>query len=200
MKPTISARAAKSLGAVVIILFLSACIPSLQPLYTEKDLVFEKGLIGTWAEKDDSAVWTFSKSEGQAYALTIQNKDESSPLVAHLFKLNGQLFLDLYPDDKGFEDWKREAFFKAAIMPGHLFFKVGSIEPKFQIYAMQSDWLKTLLEKDPKAVPHSKMAEDRFAFTGSTDEMQSFLKKYQNNQETWGDPGEFTRKKDSAAK
>jgi hypothetical protein len=187
-------RGLVAVALVSVSTFLSACIPSLQPPYSEKDLFFEPALIGSWSEKDDSAVWTFAKANNQSYEVTIKDKDESSPLIAHLFKVNGQLYLDLYPADKGFEDWKREAFFKSAVIPAHIFFKVGEIGTKFTFYALQSDWLKELLQKNPQAVAHSKLAEDRVVFTGSTEEMRKFLQKFEGTKEAWGDPAIFTRR------
>ncbi len=200
MKRSIARLARKLFGVSALVILFSGCIPSLQPLYSEKDVVFDKGLVGSWSEKEDSAVWAFSKGDGQSYQLTIEEKGNSSPFLVHLFKLDEQLYLDLYPGDKGFEDWNRETFFKAAVVPGHLFFKVGKIGEKFTIYAMQSEWLKQLLDKDATAVPHSKIAEDRLVFTGSTEEMQKFLRKYQDDHETWGDPAEFKRVEKSGSK
>src|SRR5262245_4156913 len=44
MKQTWMSRAGLSFSMVALI--LTGCIPSLQPLYTEKDLLFEAGLVG----------------------------------------------------------------------------------------------------------------------------------------------------------
>ena len=36
----------------LLAVFLGGCVLSLHPLYTEKDLIFEEKLLGTWAKND----------------------------------------------------------------------------------------------------------------------------------------------------
>ncbi|MBK6364443.1 MAG: hypothetical protein IPF52_13480 [Saprospiraceae bacterium] len=44
-----------------IISILTGCIPSLNPLYTDKDLVFTSQLLGTWTGAKSEESWTFDK-------------------------------------------------------------------------------------------------------------------------------------------
>ena len=48
-----------SRGVVAIagLLLLGGCVPSLQPLFTDRDLVFDPGLIGTWKDTDGETTW-----------------------------------------------------------------------------------------------------------------------------------------------
>jgi hypothetical protein len=50
-------------------IFLTGCIPSLHPLFTGDDLVFDHRLIGVWAEADSKEAWTFQKSGAKEYRL-----------------------------------------------------------------------------------------------------------------------------------
>jgi hypothetical protein len=101
------------LGALV---FLTGCIvPSLHPFYTDKDLVFERALVGSWleyqVEGDPSPpaipqVWTFSKAEStnaegaaDGYDVKVRVKDYMASYQARLMKANDTLFLDLLPDE-----------------------------------------------------------------------------------------------------
>ena len=55
-------------------LLLAACIPSIHPFYTEKDLVFDNRLLGEWHEKDktnDAQIWNFDKAETNTYKLKV---------------------------------------------------------------------------------------------------------------------------------
>ena len=67
-------------GAVVL---FSACIPSVNPFYTSKDVVFDARLLGEWQEKgksnedksDIGDVWKFEKADTNAYKLTVTEKE-----------------------------------------------------------------------------------------------------------------------------
>src|SRR5690242_15393641 len=88
-----------------VALLLPACIPSINPFYTDKDVVFEKKLLGTWEEKEDADerdVWKFEEGKNKAYKLTETQKDgRQGEFDAHLFKLKQEYFLDIITADLG---------------------------------------------------------------------------------------------------
>lgn len=171
---------------------LAACIPSLHPLYTAQDVTYDEQLLGTWKDKEDGSPWVFSPGEEKSYKLVIHDKEKSSPFEAHLFQLNGQMFLDLYPDGDALDRAKLEDFYKASLIPGHLFFKVSLAKDELTLHALEHDWLKSLLAKDPKTIGHTTL-EDRIVFTASTKEMQRFINAHVSNPEAWGDPAVFKK-------
>ena len=81
---------------------LAACIPSVNPFYTDKDVVFNPHLVGEWQEKDNTnnpEIWKFEQSTNNAFDLTVTEEGKTGKFRAHLFKLNSELFLDLIPTD-----------------------------------------------------------------------------------------------------
>ena len=57
---------------------LSACIPSVNPFYTDKDLIFDPRLLGEWQVKDSSnepQLWKFEKGDDKTYKLSVTEKD-----------------------------------------------------------------------------------------------------------------------------
>ena len=83
-----------------IVLF--GCIPSVYPLYTAKDLIFDSALLGRWSDKaDEKDGWTFERRDDTSYTLTLTEGNASSPFVAHLVRLGPYRFLDLCPDKAG---------------------------------------------------------------------------------------------------
>jgi hypothetical protein len=180
--------------ALLAILLLSACIPSLQPFYTEKDLVFEPALVGSFGEKDGSATWTFTKSADREYNLTIKDKEKSSSFVTHLFKLGNDRFIDLYAVKESLDDSPREDFFKATLVPGHLALKVSSFSP-LTLQVMDEDGMKEYLKSNKGAVAHTFIESDRLVFTGSSEQMRDFLKRISSEEKCWGKPGEFQKRK-----
>jgi hypothetical protein len=86
--------------------FLTGCMPvdSLEPLYTDKDIVFDADLLGEWVSPDanDDGVMTFTEMSGQpvsGYKLTMRDKNETSKYSAHLVDLQGHRFLDVVPEN-----------------------------------------------------------------------------------------------------
>ena len=80
---------------------LGGCVPSLHPLYTDKDLAFEEKLSGSWS--DSEQIWKFEgDSEEKSYELIILDKDlKKGEFTAHLVKIDNMLFLDLFPEKPG---------------------------------------------------------------------------------------------------
>ena len=61
-------RILRSLPIFAVVLLMTACVPSLYPLYTERDQVFDPALVGVWVAVDDGheTIWTVTKS-GDGY-------------------------------------------------------------------------------------------------------------------------------------
>ena len=186
-------------AALGLAVLLAGCVPSLNPLYTEKDLVFDPALLGVWSEVENSTDgWTFRKKDEKSYLLVIQDGEKSSPFVVHLVQLGKYRFLDLYPDEAGLRDLNCEGTFKMTLIPGHLFLKVSQIEPTLKMATLDPEWLDKLLKKSPRALRHQRLGEDKgFVLTASTKELQKFMLKYVHTKEAFGEPSEFKREKET---
>ena len=177
------------LPLLAIAVLITACVPSLHPLYTAETIIFREELIGIWKEepqKDDS--WTFSKGEKDTYNLTIHEDKESSILEARLVKLGEHLFLDCSPSDEPIEKAKLGSFYRAALVPGHLIMKV-KLGEKLELQLMEHDKLGELLKKNPKALGHTVVENERLVLTAPTADLQAFFKKHADSKELWGEPG-----------
>jgi len=199
----------KTLLFYLIAALMAGCVPifSLSPLYTEKDVVFKQELLGTWADPNSpEGAWEFSRDteSENAYRLMVDSGDGLKGLFdAHLVKLSDKLFLDVYPNDKGFEQtmeaieksakdpnssvWTLNFFFVA---PVHTFLKIDSIEPALKMRLTDDELMKKLLEQDPNAVKHVLLDEDedRFLLTASTKELQAFVLKYADGDKLFEKP------------
>ena len=70
-------RILRSLPIFAVVLLMTACVPSLYPLYTERDQVFDPGFVGVWVAVDDGheTIWTVTKS-GEGYEMVDVEEDE----------------------------------------------------------------------------------------------------------------------------
>ena len=186
-------------------LLLPACVPSVNPLYTEKDLVFDPALIGVWTQDHDKETWTFEKSGEKKYKLLqTDGEGRTAEFEIHLVKLNQRLFLDLYLIDPGMEkEWKMNqyAMFGLILRPAHMFMKVTQIEPALQISFLNPDWLKVFLAQNPRSIRHENVRapssqgnDEQILLTAETKDLQKFILKHVNDENAFGKSSDMKRK------
>jgi hypothetical protein len=88
-----------------LLAWLTGCVPvdSLNPLYTDKEIVFDESLLGEWVgpETNDTGSMKFVKEGKNAYVIVMTDKDgpngeqKTTFYNAQLLSLSGQKFLDV---------------------------------------------------------------------------------------------------------
>lgn len=180
--------------AVLIIAALVGCVPSWNPLYTDKDLVVDPQLAGVW-KGDEGETWKFEKQDAKNYKLTYTDKEGKATFLAHLLKIKERRFLDLHLHDKAEEELKLNALAIMTLVPMHLFLRVDEIGGSLKMAAVNPEALEKHLEKDPKAVAHLKQG-DRVVFSAKTEDLQAFVMKHAEGEELFGSP--FTLAREAA--
>ena len=193
----------KSLGlvlAIMLLAFFTGCVPSLHPLYTQEDLVFDPGLIGMWSpveESEHGEVWTFTKDGETGYRLLIEVKEDSAAERAefdvHLLKLGDHMFLDFYPKQPKFNN----DFYMMHLVPAHSFFKVFIEGDILKLVMLDYEWLEKKLEKRKVKLKHERLEDGPIVLTASTKELQKFFKKYADNKDAFPNPGLMRRIKET---
>jgi hypothetical protein len=188
--------------AVAAAALLVACVPSVNPFYTAKDVVTDPRLAGTWVEagkKDKATTWTFATATNKAYAVTLKDDEgKSGKFEGHLFKLGKELFLDLTPTEFKFDD-QQAGLVGCAVIPGHLLFRVKLEDSKFFLAVCKPDWTQQFLEKNPAAIAHRVM-DGGVILTAETAALQKFVRQHLGKDELFGDFGEYQRLAASPAK
>jgi hypothetical protein len=175
---------------------LCSCIPSVNPFYNDKDIVFEPRLLGAWQEKDkpdNPDVWKFEGTTNKTYKLTITDKEgKQGTFTAHLFQLKQEVFLDLIPADCNYATNQADlvAF---SMFPGHLLARVPQIEPELKLALFDFDWLQKYLKENPKALAHHREG-DRLLLTAGTRELQRFVLQHPGEGELFGKPDIMVRR------
>ena len=190
-------KARHFISIAAVALLLSACIPSVHPFYTDKDVIFDARLLGEWQSKeqaDQPEIWRFEKADDKRYALTVREKEgKHGKFAACLFTLKNQHFLDITPTECELASDQADLV-AASIFPGHLVLRVPQIEPELKLAFCDFDWLKKLLKANPKALAHLE-EEKRIVLTASTRELQRFILKHLGEGELFQKPNELVRKK-----
>jgi len=194
----------KKLFCYIFAVLLGGCVPvlSLQPLYTEDDIVTEKKLLGVWVDDPNSpdTTWEFSSIEepNNAYKLIFSDEEgKKGSFVARVVKLQSRLFLDVYPSelpwgaaDPNKMDWPYNSFF---LVPAHTFLRMDSVEPQLKMCLMLESKVKELLTENPDIVKHASVG-DRLVLTAPTKELQAFILKYADNERVFTDEVTLVRK------
>jgi hypothetical protein len=164
-----SMKVLSTLALISFLIVLAGCVPSLHPLYTDRDLVFDPALLGVWSETDSNETWTFTRGAEREYRLVNTDKDgKKTNFSARLLKIDGEMFLDLFavkPADLQDNDY---------LLPLHTFIRVIEIDPSPRFSYLDPDWLKQFLEKNPATIRH-EMVDNEILLTASSPELQKFL-------------------------
>ncbi len=172
------------------LIFLTSCVPSLHPIYTGEDLVFDPALVGAWSEEGSADTWTFSKSGEKEYNLVLVDDEGKGEFVVHLAKVEGRLFLDLFPKEP---DLKANDFYKSHLLRVHSFILVAKIQPTLQMAVLDPGWIKKFLQDHPDAIRHEEVNDD-ILLTAKPKELQAFLIKHEKTEGAFGEFSNFIRK------
>ncbi|MCL4177552.1 MAG: hypothetical protein KJ072_07370 [Verrucomicrobia bacterium] len=166
-------------GLALAGLMLAGCVPSLNPLYTDEDLVFEPKLVGVWAENAEAKErWTFEQAGEKAYRVIYEEDGERGEFEVRLLRLGDQLYLDFFPNDEAMKSMERNDLYKYHWLPAHTFARVYQVEPELSMAFMNPDWLAKRLKAEPDAIAHVMRGDDAVVLTASTKALQAFVRKH----------------------
>jgi len=179
-----------TIGALAAVI-LTGCVPSLHPLYTDKDLVDEPLLLGTWKGDDEQKeTWIFSRSEHSGYDLIHINSEDPRRFRAHLVQLGKERYLDLYPEDPAI---KNEVF-KGHWLPVHHFAWIQVSADTLQISWLDADKLKKGVEAGRYKVAHELFDKgDGLLLTAHTPELQNLIRALAGEPKAFLDSNNFRR-------
>ena len=181
--------------ALFSILFVAGCVPSLHQLWTDKTLVYDETIVGSFEEGDN--VWEFTGDPNdKSYELVIaEEKGKKSQLSAHLVNVEGQFFFDFYPsDDAEIEcgDWLKFHLFSV-----HPFLKIEKTETAFTLAMMNPEEVGKLLQEKPELVKHEFIDDSPLILTDTPENLQKFLITAPKlNKKVFGEPEDFVRMTD----
>jgi hypothetical protein len=196
---------------------VAGCIPvlSLQPLFTEQTLVFDEHLLGLWVNDPNQMItsWEFTHLQPadqnmlpealkdqreRVYRLKVHDKDDHrGAFIACLVKLEGGLFLDVFPASfpSGQTDEEEMPLMYNCFLfvPGHTFVKVEATADTLKMRLTDDDKFKELTDAEPNAVQFESV-DDRPILTASTKDLQAFVTKHANDQRLFSEEAVLKRK------
>ncbi|HKD79994.1 MAG TPA: tetratricopeptide repeat protein [Candidatus Angelobacter sp.] len=173
----------KLLAPIGLLLSLSACgpEPTLNPLFSENDIVIDDDVVGTWVSSDATAdnmnqgrTLTFTKLGNKAYEFIFPGDEEGSKFRSevHLVRLGKFLFLDMYPAQSDSGEARLANGPQASPEANVHFFGRIWIEKQFVRIALLDDRYAERIAAEKKL--HFVSVEGETVLAASTRELQEF--------------------------
>ena len=181
----------------LLLIFLSSCLTTLHPIFTEKDLAYDPRLIGTWntenegkegkviinnlaTENSVDLPGNISAIKQQGYFIIYQDKNGkvTDQYIAFLSRIGKHLYFDYFPADKK-EDRKLDEFFGVHFVRMHTSYRVEILKDgSFELSQLDGSYVKSLIDEKKIRIRHEIDADDNTVITASTKELQQYLLKY----------------------
>lgn len=179
LEQEVEMRVMKTSTVLGLLVLLGGClpVPSLHPLFTENDMVFEPALLGAWGEKEgEEAILTFEQLCDNAYELTYIDNEKTSRYKAYLVRVGEFLFLDAYPDGEAFKELAA-AEAHLPVVPTHIFVRVWLEGDALRIAYLDDEWLEAKIEAGEVQIAHERTG-DYLVLTAAPKELQALVLQY----------------------
>ena len=213
----------------IIIISLSSCITSLQPLVSYDSITKDDRVIGNWAHESDAfKIEPLPQSEfakqiekialnqkGQSqlltgnerrdsifyskmYMVSFERQGASYNMAAAIIKLNGNMFMELYPvamnDTKMKEDLSNPYSLNYDYLPGFTMAKVEmGVNQQLVLKFVDGSFVKQqILSGNMKLKHEANELFDTFIITASTNELRQFVTKYANDERVFSKDASFS--------
>ena len=191
------------LGFTFLLIFLSSCLTTLHPIFTEKDLAYDAKLIGVWiAEREgnkervtinnlatENSVelpGNISNIKEKGYLITYQRDGElPERYIAFLARIGKHLYFDYYPADKKEYDYI-DKFFSAHLVKIHTSYRVELLnDGSFELSQLDGSYVNNLIDQKKIRISHETGADGNVVITATTPELQQYLIKYSDDPEAY---------------
>ena len=161
----------KLLGLIALS-WLVGCVPSLNPVATEDQWIFEPDVVGVWVQPKAGDRWEFTKRDDTSYRLLYTDKDgQQGRFIARLAEIDGTRLLDLFPEEQNLD---ASGFYKFHLVPIHTIYLVKRTSPRVELAVMDYKWFNQFLIDHPNAI-QSATFNDRKMLTAPTSDVQKFV-------------------------
>lgn len=194
------------LAISLLVIFLSSCLKTLYPIFTEKDIVYNPDLLGRWQpekkegtdqsnliitsladEKSLELPGNISSIKQKGYFISYESPGGSvkEQYIAFLARIGKHLYFDYYPLEK--QEKKVDEFFLAHFVKVHTSYRVDiSGDGSFELSQLDEGHLTKLINEKKFRIKHEKDENgDIMIITAPTEELQQYLIKYGDDPEAY---------------
>jgi len=187
---------------ILPLILLASCQPelALHPWYNEKELVLEPGFAGEWLSLDSDGKpdtdSEFTIAQDIAMGYTINLHDSAAPDLkysweAHLFRANGQLFVDGVQQQTKYKGQDTVELF----VPGHFVGRVKLDGDKLSVKCLDDEWTAKALNANPALIKHEMIDKDSAVLLAPTAELREFALAHASDEKAFSTNFDFVRKR-----
>ncbi len=191
-------RLTKALVVLAVALALVASsghAQSLNPLFTEPDLIFDSALVGTWSGEDCKSL-AIQKSGGKGYKVICRDRENHGQPQgeAHLVRLGDFLFFDVvFKRVKGAPDPHA-----ARTSQAHWFFRIWTDGDVFRLAELNEGWLEKMIDHGKADIGFERLRGDErekaVVLIASPKDLQTFFREHAGDEGAFPDFSEFHRR------
>ncbi|MGH8014613.1 MAG: hypothetical protein ACREBV_00285 [Candidatus Zixiibacteriota bacterium] len=178
------------LAVLSICVIIVSCVPSIHPLYTAEDIIFDPALLGTWESEDSTYTYEFITDDSLSYTMIYTEDSVPASFTVHLVLLGSQLFMDLLPD----EPENANEFYKMYLIPTHAICKATLEEDRLRLDGLDMEWLEEMIEKGEVTIAHEIIEQNRILLTAPTKDLQALVMQYADDEEAFARGDELYRR------
>ncbi|MCK4694189.1 MAG: hypothetical protein KAT74_00430 [Candidatus Cloacimonetes bacterium] len=181
---------------LALLFILSGCVVfSLEPFFTKSNKIMTpENIIGEWipvtlegndVSGQDINLWKFRNDKVISY----DKKNIAGEINITFFKVNDQLFCDTQAESPDNE--KLNQYWLYHLYPFHSLCKVSYQNDTLTFLPLNYEWIKGNVKEGKIKVPFVEWkSEDTILFTATSEQWESFIKEYSDDQEAFSE--EFT--------
>ncbi len=145
----------------LLLLALGACIPSLQPLYSDpvRGTVDLPEFLGTWSfeapgQPGQTPTWKVSRGRGHTFLVEVLHQERATSLTGHVVEIAGEYYLDTFPNSMQVQQELGELA-AAHLVPAHLIWWLRPEGEGFDLHLMAdgAEGFEGRLVREPGLAP-----------------------------------------------
>jgi len=180
-------KTSRNIVTIGLALFFMGCpARSFYPFFTEKNLVFNPGLVGAWMDQDKKETYFFQKAEGKDYDVIVcEEKGDTSYYRVQLGQIGKVWFLDSYPSEESTN---------FQLVPTHIISKIWFNGDTLTFASLESDYVKNLIKSKNLKIAYTLQKED-IILIASTEEVQQLVLQLVQDEKAFPNPTRLNRVK-----
>ncbi len=184
---------AECVTVLVLALFAAGCTPpSVEPFYTEKDVIRDPGFAGVWEKTDGRDRLICEEGEGKSYICDVLEKGAgAAAFQVHLMRIGSGAYADVYPEDPAIA----HGFLSAHLLPVHSFVRIDRQGDVMRISLLNVGWAKDRSAAKQLNLAHTILGdkEKLLVFTAPTRDLQGLIAVAVNEPRAFTDAEEWRR-------
>ncbi len=172
------------LTAVLASILLTGCaVLTVHPPFPDGDQIFDPALVGVWGPEDEDGIFYFLEGPDDSYRVLMSTEEGSARLAARMYRVEGQTFLDVWPDPP-YGDV--EEGYGGMLLALHFIAHIELEGDTLYVSSLDQDFVEDRLEAESSS-PRFLELEDNILLTHEADEVRTLILDLIDEPDAWND-------------